>query len=501
MNKGIFRKMAAAGLALMMLIALAPGMGLAFQMNATITYYSNTSAGSQSKSESAIIGNAYTIRSNPFGNSGGTFSGWNTEPNGTGDHYTPGTTTTVNTSLTLYAQWGGGLTNDVIITYKANANDNQSDYRDAVTKGSSYTIKENLFFVRAGYVFTGWNTKADGSGTSYQPGRTLTANGNNTLYAKWQSYTPVTATITYMANGSGQFNVVDIVSRGSSCTIRTNPFTSAGYIFNGWNTQPNGSGTAMSPGQVIIADNDYTLYAQWVTYDTIVDIPTGVNGRILHPWQTGDTNSNWIEIARNGKYSLIVRAVSICNVRFSDTNGDYWTSYLRGLCNNYFNSVKDYIYAPRTISLLATLPQNCRLRAYTVETNALYKIGTSSNYASLSDGFSKPTRFYARAGSDICFALSYTEAANFMSRVRFINGAYPNSQPSPDFAVSNYLKIVPIPQLYTDIWLRSPGSVYGTAAAITYSLSLQHGTVYQKNQVYETANIHPALWVDSAIFN
>ena len=343
MNQGLLRKMAAAGLALIMLIALAPGMGLACQTGVTITYYSNTPK-QLYKSETVPTG-AYKIRSNPFTNSDYTFIGWSTQPNGIGDLYTPNQKIPVSTSMSFYAQWSG-----------------------------------------------------------------------------------------------------------SGGTVNT-------------------------------------------------DIPYGVNGRVLPPPKSGDTTSNWIEIARYGKYSLIVRSVSICNVRFSDTHNDYWTSYLRGLCNNYFNSVKDYIYAPRTISLLATLPQNCRLRAYTVETNALYKIGTSSNYASLSDGFSKPTRFYARAGSDICFALSYTEAANFMSRIRYINGAYPNSQPSPDFAVSNYLKIVPIPQLYTDIWLRSPGSVYGTAAAITYSLSLQHGTVYQKNQVYETANIHPALWVDSAIFN
>lgn len=38
---------------------------------------------------------------------------------------------------------------------------------------------------RIGYTFIGWNTKADGSGTSYQPGDTYAVNANLTLYAQW----------------------------------------------------------------------------------------------------------------------------------------------------------------------------------------------------------------------------------------------------------------------------------------------------------------------------
>ena len=41
MKHGIFKKMAAAGLALMMLIALAPGMGLASPLFYSITYFPN----------------------------------------------------------------------------------------------------------------------------------------------------------------------------------------------------------------------------------------------------------------------------------------------------------------------------------------------------------------------------------------------------------------------------------------------------------------------------
>jgi uncharacterized repeat protein (TIGR02543 family) len=38
---------------------------------------------------------------------------------------------------------------------------------------------------RSGYFFAGWNTAADGSGTTYQPNQTFALSNNVTLYAKW----------------------------------------------------------------------------------------------------------------------------------------------------------------------------------------------------------------------------------------------------------------------------------------------------------------------------
>lgn len=39
---------------------------------------------------------------------------------------------------------------------------------------------------RDGYTFIGWNTAADGSGTSYAPGAVITLEDNVTLYAQWE---------------------------------------------------------------------------------------------------------------------------------------------------------------------------------------------------------------------------------------------------------------------------------------------------------------------------
>lgn len=47
---------------------------------------------------------------------------------------------------------------------------------------------------RSGYVFNGWNTAVNGSGTDYAVGATYTLNDNLVLYAKWTLLPPPTPT-------------------------------------------------------------------------------------------------------------------------------------------------------------------------------------------------------------------------------------------------------------------------------------------------------------------
>jgi len=52
--------------------------------------------------------------------------------------------------------------------------------------GATVTVLDNSGgLAKTGYIFNGWNTAADGSGTSYQPGATFSYAGPVTLYAKW----------------------------------------------------------------------------------------------------------------------------------------------------------------------------------------------------------------------------------------------------------------------------------------------------------------------------
>ena len=73
------------------------------------------------------------------------------------------------------------------ITYDANGGTGGCNGPDAMPGHADTVLSpEDTDLEHDGYRFTGWNTKADGSGTVYDPGDTVTLNGDITLYAQWE---------------------------------------------------------------------------------------------------------------------------------------------------------------------------------------------------------------------------------------------------------------------------------------------------------------------------
>ena len=71
------------------------------------------------------------------------------------------------------------------VTYDGNGADSgKTTDNTAYATGAKATVKENNY-TRGGYTFTGWNTKADGSGDSYKTGDWITMTGSVILYAQW----------------------------------------------------------------------------------------------------------------------------------------------------------------------------------------------------------------------------------------------------------------------------------------------------------------------------
>ena len=154
------------------------------------------------------------------------------------------------------------ITNDTL-SYDANGG---TGSMNPVTgnEGSTVTIAESGF-TRSGYTFTGWNTQADGKGTSYKAGDSFTLAGKDTvLYAQWSKNAPVQVKLSYDANGgTGSMNPVT-GNEGSTVTIAESGFTRSGYTFTGWNTQADGKGTSYKAGDSFtLAGKDTVLYAQW----------------------------------------------------------------------------------------------------------------------------------------------------------------------------------------------------------------------------------------------
>ena len=130
---------------------------------------------------------------------------------------------------------------------------------------------------RAGYTFTGWNTVAEGTGTSYAAEATYTLpnSGTDTLYAQWQINT---VGLTYDPRGGSGEPDDQTGDAASDVTVSTTEPTRAGYTFTGWNTAANGTGTSYAGDDTYTLPNSGTdtLYAQWqpVTTTTTTAPPT-----------------------------------------------------------------------------------------------------------------------------------------------------------------------------------------------------------------------------------
>ena len=80
-------------------------------------------------------------------------------------------------------------------------------------EGKNFTIPSNSF-TRTDYEFVGWNTKADGSGTSYDAGESLTLTTDLTLYAQWKEVLKL-ETIVLSAEQIDDTNQVRVVAECS----------------------------------------------------------------------------------------------------------------------------------------------------------------------------------------------------------------------------------------------------------------------------------------------
>lgn len=123
----------------------------------------------------------------------------------------------------------------------------------------------------AGYKFNGWNTQANGGGTSYAAGATIpgaSITGDITLYAQWIQQ----LSITFNANGTGVTGLPSTITvdYNAATSIPSSAPTRANFTFKGWNTAANGSGTAYTAGQSIAhLTTNLSLYAQWEAYPVV----------------------------------------------------------------------------------------------------------------------------------------------------------------------------------------------------------------------------------------
>jgi len=275
------------------------------------------------------------------------FNGWNTQANGGGTAYAAGATipgSLIKGDITLYAQWIQQLS----ITFNANGTGVTGlpstitvDYNAATAIPSSAPTRTN-------FTFKGWNTAANGSGTSYTAGQSIAhLTTNLPLYAQWEAY-PV---VTYNANSGTGAPSADTVAPGVY-NIKTGTPTRTGYVFGGWTPTQNSTANGLYSYNATISGSqrsmnvtsNVTLWALWnpvVTYsagtapagakDTITNMPSTTTYTVDYngthtvlttpiPTVTGYTFGGWAKST-----AATTKVTSLTNVTAPVTLIPIWT--------------------------------------------------------------------------------------------------------------------------------------------------------------------------------
>lgn len=231
-----------------------------------VKFEANLATGGQMQDQAVRYGEtAAALTTSTYTRTGYSFAGWATSEEranaGTVD-YLDGATFTMTSigGVTLYAVWAA---NDYNVVFDGNgANAGQTMASQVITYDSTKPLTSNSF-TKTGYSFTGWNTKADGSGISYPDSCSYTmVNEGVTLYAQWSANT---YKVKFNGNGAnGSMQELSVVF-DQSVTLTSNIFTKAGHFFAGWNTKADGSGVSYEDGATLEMNvvDGVTLYAQW----------------------------------------------------------------------------------------------------------------------------------------------------------------------------------------------------------------------------------------------
>ncbi|UDK97096.1 leucine-rich repeat protein [Lysinibacillus sphaericus] len=154
------------------------------------------------------------------------------------------------------------------ITYDGNGHTSGSvaaDYIDKTTQ--SFTVKKQESLKKDGYVFTGWNTERDGSGTDYHVDEVKTMTGDLTLYAMWLPQQHVTF------NTDGGSIIPPQFVNDQTLVVEPPAPTKQGHTFEGWYKEAALTNKWDFMNDVV--SSPITLYAKWKVVQHEVTFNTG----------------------------------------------------------------------------------------------------------------------------------------------------------------------------------------------------------------------------------
>jgi uncharacterized repeat protein (TIGR02543 family) len=274
------------------------------------------------------------------------------------------------------------------VTYVGNTNTTGNAPIDASSPyvaGSTVTILGNSgspVFAKSGYDFDGWNTAADGLGTSYSQGNTFTINANTILYAKWSVVSAVPAPTALSSVGGNQTAYILFTQTGAAGAVTNYEYsTDDGATFRAFTPAQQYSPveiTALSSDGTTPLTNgtEYTVKLKAVNSagvtssesDAVTVTPTVTTlestGRIIYldannvSSYAGGGATTWTNLDSEGDYSATLNGSPTFNT--SDANNKY-IEFNPGVATGQFaqinqaTAINPVINQPFTIQIWARI--------------------------------------------------------------------------------------------------------------------------------------------------
>ncbi len=253
-----------------------------------VIFDANGGAGSM-PNQHFVYDQAQTLAPNTFAKTGYSFDGWSTRQDGSGEAFTneqevKNLASNQNGTITLYAQW---TPITYRITFDAHDGDgSMGDQRLSFDQPDRLRVNQ---FTRTGYLFTGWNTQADGNGTRYtdlQEIRNLSSTPDDTiaLYAQW---TPIGYYVVFDAQGGSGTMPDQLLFYDRADALQHNTLHRTGYRWVTWNTHPSIPETNYADGEIVKnlaerANETVVLYAIWTANRCLIVYDSNGGTGVMH---------------------------------------------------------------------------------------------------------------------------------------------------------------------------------------------------------------------------
>ena len=190
---------------------------------------------------------------------------------------------------------GAGTESDTtpthMVTFDKNSDKATGSMSAQAVREDGSTLSANKFAL-AGSLFTGWNTRKDGSGLDVADGAVLAAATDVTLYAQWR--TGVNR-ITFNLSGGSGLDYIDL-EPGADVILPTTAPLKEGYVFTGWKPAL----PATMPASNLTVTAQWTPETHWIVFETAggselpaVALAYKAKVSVKEPVRTGYTFAGW----------------------------------------------------------------------------------------------------------------------------------------------------------------------------------------------------------------